>query len=105
VDFISAPGSSPPGVERRGGPAALLTGKALFAWQKDRRRFRLESFHFSEGVEEIRANTGFDYDVSPEVKQTAPPIEEELALLKGKVSKAMAEDYPDFTKRVWGCTT
>src|SRR3954470_18460878 len=34
VDFVSAPGWSPPGVERRGGPAALLTGKALFSWQK-----------------------------------------------------------------------
>jgi len=49
VDFISAPGWSPPGVERRGGPAALLTGKALFAWQPDRHRFRLESFPFSSG--------------------------------------------------------
>src|SRR4029079_2531954 len=59
VEFISAPGWSPPGVERRGGPAALLTGKALFSWQKDSRRFRLESFHFGENIEEIRANTGF----------------------------------------------
>src|SRR6185369_7090687 len=43
VEFISAPGWSPPGVERRGGPQALLTGKALFAWQHDKCRFRLES--------------------------------------------------------------
>jgi glutaconate CoA-transferase subunit B len=35
VKFVSAPGWSPPGVWRRGGPQALLTGKALFAWQKD----------------------------------------------------------------------
>ena len=33
VEFISAPGWSPPGVERRGGPAALVTGKALFSWR------------------------------------------------------------------------
>jgi glutaconate CoA-transferase subunit B len=104
VDFISAPGWSPPGVERRGGPAALLTGKALFAWQPGRRRFRLESFHFSEGVEEIRAGTGFDFDSDSSVKSTAPPAAEELALLRGEVANAMAADYPDFAKRVWGLT-
>jgi glutaconate CoA-transferase subunit B len=102
VDFISAPGWSPPGIERRGGPAALLTGKALFSWQKERRRFRLESFHFSENIEDVRTNTGFDYDPSPDLKATPPPTDEELLLLRGKVAKIMAADYPDFAKRVWG---
>jgi glutaconate CoA-transferase subunit B len=101
VDFISAPGWSPPGVERRGGPAALLTGKALFSWQPARRRFRLESFHFSEGVEEIRADTGFDFDFDSSVKSTEPPSAGDLSLLRGEVAKTMAEDYPDFARRVW----
>src|SRR5262249_27590966 len=35
VDFVSATGN----------PAALVTGKALFTWQRDKRRFRLESVH------------------------------------------------------------
>ena len=35
VDFISAPGWSPPEVWRRGGPQALVTGRAIFAWDKD----------------------------------------------------------------------
>ena len=34
VDFISAPGSSPPHVYRPGGPAALITGRCLFDWNK-----------------------------------------------------------------------
>src|SRR6476659_10760975 len=45
VEFISAPGWSPPEVVRRGGPVALVTGKAHFTWQADKRRFRLESVH------------------------------------------------------------
>lgn len=102
VEFISAPGWSPPGVERRGGPAALVTGKALFSWQKDRRRFRLESFHFSENVEEIRSNTGFDFDYDSSVENTEPPSAEDLGLLRGPVAKTIAEDYPDFAKKVWG---
>jgi glutaconate CoA-transferase subunit B len=91
VEFISAAGH----------PAALLTGKALFSWQKDRHRFRLESFHFSESIEEVREGTGFDYDVSPQVKETSPPTDEEMLLLRSKVAKAMAADYPEFTRRVW----
>jgi glutaconate CoA-transferase subunit B len=92
VEFISAAGQ----------PAALLTGKALFSWQKDRRRFRLESFHFSGNAEEIRQNTGFDYDVSAQLKETAPPAEEEIVLLRGPVANTMAAEYPEFTRRVWG---
>src|SRR5439155_22098410 len=47
VEFVSA----------RGDPAALLTGKALFAWQNDKRRFRLESVHPGHSAAEVRENT------------------------------------------------
>jgi glutaconate CoA-transferase subunit B len=98
VDFVSAPGSSPPEVERPGGPVALLTGKALFAWQKERRRFRLESLHQDE---DVHAYTGFDYDMADPVARTAPPSPEELELLRGPVAKEMAANYPEFARRVW----
>jgi glutaconate CoA-transferase, subunit B len=97
VDFISAPGWSPPHVVRPGGPVALLTGKALFAWQKDRRRFRLETRHDED---DIRAVTGFEYD-GGEPETTAPPTAEDLDLLRGPVAKEMAENYPEFARRVW----
>jgi glutaconate CoA-transferase, subunit B len=89
VEFISA----------RGDPAALLTGKALFSWQKDKRRFKLESVH-EPG--DIRAQTGFDYDAPQEIPVTAVPSAGELGLLRGPVAKAIAGDYPNFAKRVWG---
>jgi glutaconate CoA-transferase subunit B len=101
VDFISAPGWSPPEVERRGGPQALLTGKALFVWQPDQRRFRLESVHPGYTVSEIREQTGFDYDVSPALQQTPIPSTEELSLLRGAVKSAITENYPQFGWRVW----
>jgi glutaconate CoA-transferase, subunit B len=91
VEFASA----------RGNPLALLTGKALFSWQKDRGRFRLESFHDSS-EEEIAALTGFQYDVSPDARQTPPPTEEELRLLRTVVAKQVAPDYPEFARRIWG---
>jgi glutaconate CoA-transferase subunit B len=101
VDFISAPGWSPPEVERRGGPQALLTGKALFLWQKDRRRFRLESIHPGVKLEEILDLTGFEFDQVLPVKTTPAPGNEELSLLRGPVAEQIAENYPEFARRVW----
>ena len=92
VEFISA----------RGDPAALVTGKAVFSWQKDKRRFRLESTH-EPG--DIRSQTGFDYDFPEKTPLTPEPTAEDLALLRGPVAKLIAADYPEFAKRVWGLTT
>jgi len=89
VEFVSAAGN----------PSALLTGKALFAWQKDRRRWLLESLHDGE---DLRAQTGFDYDAPPAVPRTPEPSAEELGLLRGPVAREMAADYPDFARKVWG---
>jgi len=102
VDYISAPGWSEPGVERRGGPAALLTGKALFLWQKEQRRFRLASVHPDSSAEDVRANTGFDYDAPASVPMTATPTREELELIRGPVARVIAENYPEFARHVWG---
>jgi glutaconate CoA-transferase subunit B len=79
----------------------LLTGKALFAWQKDKRRFRLESVHPDSSAADVRANTGFDYDAPATVPQTAAPTLEELAVIRGPVARVIAENYPGFAKRVW----
>ena len=87
VEFVSA----------RGTPAALLTGRALFSWQGS--RFRLESTH---DAGDVRGETGFDYDAPPKVPLTTIPSEQDLLLLRGKVARKMAPDYPDFARRVWG---
>jgi glutaconate CoA-transferase subunit B len=92
VEFVSA----------RGDPCALLTGKALFSWNKERKRFRLDSIHPGESVDSIAAQTGFDYDAPAGVPATPPPTAEDLALLRGPVAKTMAADYPDFARRLWG---
>jgi glutaconate CoA-transferase subunit B len=89
VEFVSA----------RGDPRALVTGMALFSWQKDRRRFRLEIRH--EPVD-IAAITGFAFDAPQQVPLTPPPSAAELALLRGPVAKLVAADYPDFADKVWG---
>jgi glutaconate CoA-transferase subunit B len=101
VDFVSAPGWSPPEVWRRGGPQALVTGKAVFAWQKEKRRFRLETVHPGSSAAEVRESTGFDYDGSGEAPRTPAPTAAELDLLRGPIAARIAPNYPDFARRVW----
>jgi len=91
VEFVSA----------RGDPKALLTGKALFSWQKDRRRFRLESVHPGHTRDEILKDTGFDFDRG-EAEMTEQPSKQELSSLRGPVAEAIRQDYPDFARKVWG---
>jgi len=105
VDFVSAPGWSPPEVQRNGGPAALLTGKALFSWQKEKKRFLLESVHPGSSAEEVKASTGFEYDVVAGVRETASPGVDELELLRGPVAKVIGENYPAFARRVWSAAS
>ncbi len=96
VDFISSPGVSAPEVYRTGGPYGLLTGLAWFAFDKEKRRFRLESVHPGHTAEEIRDNTGFDFDCPREVPFTRPPDADTLALVRARIRSQVAETYPRF---------
>jgi glutaconate CoA-transferase subunit B len=111
VDFISAPGTSPPGVHRPGGPVALLTNLCLFAFDRARGCFVLRSVHPGHTLEEVRDSTGFEFDV-PEghregsgaaaVPVTPLPGPERLALLRGRVAHEMVGVYPMFAREVFG---
>src|SRR5690242_8402905 len=61
VSFISAPGGSDSNVRRNGGPIALVTNRCLFSFDRARRRFSLASVHPGHTVDEVIANTGFDF--------------------------------------------
>lgn len=102
VDFVSAPGSSDPEVYRRGGPYALITNRCLFTFNATEHRFCLESIHPGETLEEIRAQTGFEFDVAQDLKQTATPPEEIISLLRGEVAAALRDPYPAFVASVFG---
>ncbi len=96
VEFVSAPGTSAAEVYRRGGPYALLTGKALFAFDKRRRRFRLMSVHPGVSLEEVIETTGFDFDRPEAAPQTPAPDRQTLSLIRGPVARRIAETYPGF---------
>ena len=102
VDFISAPGTSEPHVYRRGGPHALLTNRCLFSFHKQRQRFCLDSLHPSEDLETIKSQTGFEFDISAELKETPQPSADTLALIRGEVATLLRDPYPAFAQTVFG---
>ena len=101
VDFVSAPGVTAPEVHRPGGPHALVTGRAIFHFDRERGRFRLDRVHPGETIENVRAQTGFDFDIG-EVTQTPEPSPERLARIRGDIAPQILTFYPEFAGRVWG---
>jgi glutaconate CoA-transferase subunit B len=97
VDFISAAAVTPD-IPRRGGPHALLTNMAVFDFDRQRGGFHLRSVHPPYTAEDIRANTGFDYDAPARVPATTPPDAATLALLRGQILDELAESYPAFAR-------
>lgn len=102
VDFISAPGVSDDNVYRPGGPYALVTGRCVMSFDKAKRRFRLASVHPGHTVEDVRENTGFDFDIPDHVPETEGPDPETLRLIRSEISREIAETYPAFAARVFG---
>jgi len=102
VGFISAPGGSDPNVHRTGGPIALITNRCLFSFDRERKRFQLESIHPGHTLAEVIVNTGFEFDRLPDVPVTPAPSAETLRLLRQVVAPELAEVYPQFAAKVFG---
>ncbi|MDB5360030.1 MAG: CoA synthetase [Rhodospirillales bacterium] len=102
VDFISAPGTSPPGTYRPGGPHALVTELCVFQFDKPSGRFALASLHPGVSLDEVRDRTGFAFATPDVVPTTALPTDADLALMRGPVARDLAETYPAFAAEVLG---
>jgi glutaconate CoA-transferase subunit B len=102
VDFISAPGVSPPGHRRAGGPHALVTSLCVFHFDAGRRRFRLASTHPGVSPGEVKAATGFEYDLPGGAVPTTAALEPAvLEMLRTRTAHEVGETYPGFAARIW----
>lgn len=102
VDFVSAPGTSSKGIHRPGGPHALVTGRGVFDFDKQEKRFRLRLVHPGGSVDNIKDATGFDFDVAQDVAETPPPSDERLQVIREQIAPQILGFYPEFAGRVWG---
>ena len=101
VDFVSAPGTSPKNVYRPGGPHALVTSLCVFMFDRARARFTLASLHPGVSEADVRAATGFDYDLPATIPQTLGLSAAETALLRSTVAQKVAATYPAFARQIW----
>lgn len=98
VDFVTAAGATPENVYREGGPALLVTPKAILAWDKSAGEWTLEKTQPGSSVEEVLQNTGFALRVAPSVAPALPPTDHELFTLRTGVKAKLARSYPDFVR-------
>ncbi|MBI3795835.1 MAG: CoA synthetase [Deltaproteobacteria bacterium] len=98
VDFVTAAGVTPENVYREGGPALLVTPKAVLTWDKAAGEWVLHSVQPGSSVEDIRQNTGFALRVSPSLRLTPPPTAQELHMLRTVVKEKLTRSYPDFVR-------
>jgi len=88
VDYISSPGYINGGNDREkygfpgGGPCAIITTLGILRPDPVTKEFYLDAYFKFSSVEEIKANTGWDLKVSPNVKVVPEPTEEELRNLR-----------------------
>ncbi len=89
VDFVTSVGhGSGPGDRRRlglrgAGPQRVITDLGVLEPDPDSAEMIVTALHPGITIEQMRAETGWEIEVSPDLKLTAPPSETELATLRG----------------------
>jgi glutaconate CoA-transferase subunit B len=95
VSFLTSPGYLGGGEERtrlglRGGPARVITDKAVFGFDPLSKRMRLESIHPNTTLEDVLANMGFKPVIPAELPVTEPPTAEQVRLIREEIDPQKA---------------
>ena len=86
--YVTSPGWGEGGNWRRrvglgrGGPAALITDRAVIRFDNDEREAELESFHVVRSPDEVAEETGWPLRVREDVRPTTTPSADELSILR-----------------------
>ncbi|MBN2303350.1 MAG: ketoacid-CoA transferase [Anaerolineae bacterium] len=82
LDYLSGLGHHPDR-QRGAGPRYLITDLGQFNWANG--LMRLTSYHRGVDIQRIRAKTGFELEIAPDVHETPPPTTEEVRLLREEI--------------------
>ncbi len=82
LDFLSGMGHNP-NRTRGHGPHYLITDLGQFDFADG--VMRLTTLHPGETLERVKAKTGFPVEVAPDCRETDPPTDEELRLLREEI--------------------
>ncbi|HSF29504.1 MAG TPA: CoA-transferase [Candidatus Tectomicrobia bacterium] len=96
VDFITCPGSHPPGVSVRGGLYKVVTPLAVLCMNRAQQRLALESISPGSNLAAVQANTGFALPLAEPILETPAPSPDELTILRSTVRRHLERIYPHF---------
>ncbi len=88
VSYVTSPGYGDGGDWRervglpRGGPAAVITTKALLGFRAGTHEMELRSWHPGSSVADVRAHTGWELAVASDAAETIGPTETELRIIR-----------------------
>lgn len=88
VDYLTSPGHGEGRDWRRrvglsgGGPVALITTLGVFRFDPESKEAYLASYHPGQSVEAVKAQTGWDLKVAPDVTTTPAPKPAELEIVR-----------------------
>ncbi|MFK5953220.1 MAG: CoA-transferase [Desulfobacterium sp.] len=92
VDFLTTPGwleggDSRPnsGLPLDAGPYKIITDMAVMDFEPDSKRMRVISLHPGYAFSDVQKNCGFELLKADELKDTMPPSEDELRILREEV--------------------
>ncbi len=89
VDYVTSPGYGDGGDWRsrvglrRGGPSVVITTLGVFRFDRATKETYLASYHPGSSVEECVRQTGWPLRTAPDVRETPPPTDAELAAIRG----------------------
>jgi glutaconate CoA-transferase, subunit B len=84
IDFVTSPGHLSGGrpKEWQGqGPSVVVTGLGVYGFDETG-EMTLESLHPGVTLEKVRESTGWDLKVADDLRETEPPSDEELRLMR-----------------------
>jgi len=95
VSFLTSPGYLHGGDERgklgmRGGPARLITDKAVFGYDPQSKRMSLESIHPNTTLEDVLSNMSFKPVIPDNLPFTEPPTAEQVRLIREEIDPKKA---------------
>ena len=90
VSFITSPGYLHGNGEREkvgliGGPGRVITDKAVFGFDPETKRMRLEAIHPNTTLEDVLSNMSFQPVIPRDLPVTEPPTAEQLQLIREEI--------------------
>jgi glutaconate CoA-transferase subunit B len=88
VDHITSPGylNGSGGREEAGlpggGPVAVISTMGVMRFDQKTKEMYLQTYHPGITIEQIKDNTGWNLKISPNVRSTEPPTEEEVKIIR-----------------------